>query len=156
MAVFRRCSSLAFALALALPWAVHAQHAGLQKVVLDADARFAFGESALQPASRAALDDFAARLEGIAPGMIRLVGHADRLGSAAENQVLSEERADAVKDYLVGKGIGAHRLSTEGRGDTQPMTKAGTCGGSRSAKLIACLQPDRRVAVEVAGTRSIE
>jgi len=156
MAVSRRLSSLALALALALPWAVYAQDRGIQKIVLDADARFAFGKTALHPASRAALDEFAVRLESITPGTIRLVGHADRLGSEAENQVLSEERADAVKTYLVGKGIEAHRLSTEGRGDTQPMTKAGTCGGGRSAKLIACLQPDRRVAVEVAGTRSIE
>ena len=156
MAVSRRLSSLALALALALPWAAQAQDAHLQKVVLDAGAQFAFGSVGLHAASRAALDDFAVRLEGITPGTIRLVGHADRLGSEAENQVLSEERADAVKTYLVGKGIEAHRLSTEGRGDTQPMTKAGTCGGSRSAKLIACLQPDRRVAIEVAGTRSIE
>jgi OOP family OmpA-OmpF porin len=85
--------------------------------------------------------------------MIRAVGHADRLGSEAYNQILSEDRAEAVKAYLVGKGIEPDRVRTEGRGATQPATKPGECAGGRSEKLIACLQPDRRVGIETAGTR---
>ena len=60
---------------------------------------------------------------------------------------------EAVKTYLVGKGIEANRIRAEGKGETQPVTKAGECDGSASAQVIACLQPDRRVEVEVVGTR---
>ena len=82
------------------------------------------------------------------------VGHADRFGSDSYNQSLSERRAAAVKAYLLGKGIDANRIKTEGRGETQPVTKPGECAGAKSAKVIACLQPDRRVNIEVVGTRS--
>ena len=128
----------------------------IEKVVLDADALFDFDKAGLNSAGRAVLDDFAVRLRTITPGMIRLVGHADRLGSEAYNQILSEERAEAVKDYLVSKDVDPKRVRAEGKGDTQPVTKAGACDGGRSAKVIACLQPDRRVVIEVAGTRTIK
>jgi OmpA-OmpF porin, OOP family len=124
-----------------------------QKLVLNADPLFSYGSAELRPASRTALDDFARSVEVMITGPIRLVGHADRLGSAARNQILSEERADAVKAYLVSRGIGETRMRVESKGSTQPATQAGACGGRSSATTIACLQPDRRVAVEVAGTR---
>ena len=126
------------------------------KVWLDADALFNFDMAELSPAGRAALDDFLGRLRAITPGMIRLVGHADRLGTEAYNQILSEDRTEAVKDYLVSKGVDPNRVRAEGKGDTQPVTKTGACNGGRSAKVIACLQPDRRVVIEVAGTRPIK
>jgi len=128
----------------------------IEKVVLDADALFDFDKAELSPAGRAALDDFVVRLRTITPGMIRLVGHADRLGSDAYNQILSEDRAEEVKDYLVSKGIDPNRVRAEGKGASQPVTKAGACDGGRSANVIACRQPDRRVVIEVAGTRTIE
>ena len=83
------------------------------------------------------------------------VGHTDRFGSAAYNQRLSEQRVEAVKTYLVGQGIESNRIRTEGKGETQPVTKPGECDGSESAKVIACLQPDRRVEVDVVGTRIV-
>jgi OOP family OmpA-OmpF porin len=122
-------------------------------VTLDADALFDFDKAVLRPAGRAALDDFVGKIKGIDPEMIMAVGHTDRFGSAAYNQRLSEQRVEAVKTYLVGKGIETNRIRTEGKGETQPVTKAGACDGSESAKMIACLQPDRRVEVEVVGTR---
>jgi OOP family OmpA-OmpF porin len=128
----------------------------IEKVVLDADALFDFDKAELSPAGRAALDDFVVKLGTITPGMIRLVGHADRQGSNAYNQILSEDRAEEVKDYLVGKGIDPNRVRAEGKGASQPVTKAGACDGGTSAKVIACRQPDRRVVIEVAGTRAIE
>jgi OOP family OmpA-OmpF porin len=128
----------------------------IEKVVLDADALFDFDKAELSPAGRAALDDFVVRLRTITPGMIRLVGHADRQGSDAYNQILSEDRAEEVKDYLVGKGIDPNRVRAEGKGASQPVTKAGACDGGRSVKVIVCRQPDRRVVIEVAGTRTIE
>lgn len=125
----------------------------IEKVVLDAGALFDFDTFGLRPEGRAALDDFVGRLKGASLGMIRAVGHADRLGSEAYNQILSEDRAEAVKAYLVGKGIEPRRVHAEGRGATQPVTKLGECAGGKSAKVIACLQRDRRVGIEVAGTR---
>jgi OOP family OmpA-OmpF porin len=59
-----------------------------------------------------------------------------------------------VKEYLVSKNIPANRVTAEGKGKTQPVTKPGECKGPKSAKVIACLQPDRRVDVEMNGTNS--
>ena len=124
-----------------------------ERVTLDADTLFDFDKAVLRPAGRAALDDFVGKIKGIDPEMIVAVGHTDRFGSAGYNQRLSEQRVEAVKTYLVGKGIEANRIRAEGKGEAQPITKAGECDGSQSAKVIACLQPDRRVEVEVVGTR---
>ena len=60
-----------------------------------------------------------------------------------------------MKDYLIGKGVDPNSLRAEGRGDTQPVTKAGECNDGGRAKVIACLQRDRRVTIEVAGTRTM-
>lgn len=126
------------------------------KVWLDADALFDFGKADLRPAGRGALDDFVARLKDVKSGVIHVVGHSDRLGSDSHNRMLSEDRAQAVKAYLVGKGIEPDRVRAEGRGETQPVTKAGACPGGKSAQVITCLQPDRRVGIETAGTQSIK
>jgi outer membrane protein OmpA-like peptidoglycan-associated protein len=130
-----------------------APESGIEKVILDAGALFDFDGYELRPEGRAALDEFLGSLDGATLGTIRAVGHADRLGSEGYNQILSEDRAEAVKAYLVSKGIEPGRVQAEGRGATQPVTKPGDCAGGKSAKILACLQPDRRVGIEVAGTR---
>ena len=124
-----------------------------EKLTLDADTLFDFDKSVLRPAGRDTLDAFVGKLKDISPETIMAVGHADRLGSEPYNQRLSEQRVEAVKAYLVSKGIEPNRVSTAGRGETQPVTKTGECEGGKSAKTIACLQPDRRVEIEVIGTR---
>ncbi len=123
------------------------------KVKLNADTLFDFDKAVLRPAGKEALDDFYAKTRDINPEVITAVGHADRFGTNAYNQNLSERRAMAVKTYLMGKGIADNRVYTEGKGETQPVTKADECKGPKSAKVIACLQPDRRVEIEVVGTR---
>jgi len=123
------------------------------RVKLNADTLFDFDKAILRPAGRDALDAFDAKTRDINPEVITAVGHADRFGSDAYNQNLSERRAMAVKTYLTGKGIADNRIYTEGKGEKQPMTKADECKGPKSAKVIACLQPDRRVEIEVVGTR---
>lgn len=133
--------------------ALRAPQPAIEKMTLDGTALFDFDTHELHAAGRAALDEFVGRLKGATVGMIRTVGHADRLGSEAYNQILSEDRAEAVKAHLVGKGIQPDRVQAEGRGATQPVTKPGECAGGKSAKIIACLQRDRRVGIEVAGTR---
>jgi OOP family OmpA-OmpF porin len=125
----------------------------IQRMTLDADTLFDFDKAVLRPAGRAALDDFVVRIKDINPEVINATGHTDRFGTESYNQGLSERRVAAVKAYLVGKGIEASRMHTEGKGETQPVTKAGECDGPKSAKVIACLQPDRRVDIEVAGNR---
>jgi len=125
----------------------------LEKLSFDADMLFDFGKSSLRPAGRATLDDFAARIKGIDPETIKTVGHTDRIGSSEYNQRLSEERAESVKAYLVGIGIDAQRVETSGKGENEPVTRAGDCPGAKSAKVISCLQPDRRVDVALVGSR---
>lgn len=135
------------------PPAAVAPERAIEKVVLDAAVLFDFGSFTLRPEGRVALDQFVGSLSGASLGVIRAVGHADRLGPEAQNQILSEERAESVKAYLVSRGIGESRVRAEGRGAAQPATKRGACAGAGSVRLISCLQPDRRAGVEVAGTR---
>lgn len=124
-----------------------------ERVKLDADTLFDFDKAVLRPAGRDALDDFYNKTRDINPEVITAVGHADRFGTDKYNQNLSERRAVAVKTYLMGKGIADNRVFTEGKGEMQPVTAADDCKGAKSAKVIACLQPDRRVEIEVVGTR---
>ena len=124
-----------------------------QKVTLAADALFDFDKATLRPEGKAKLDDLMSKIKDIKLEVIIAVGHADRFGTDKYNQKLSEKRAEAVKAYLVGKGMEANRVYTEGKGKKQPITKAGECKGAKSKKVIACLQPDRRVEIEVIGTR---
>ena len=125
-----------------------------RRVSFAADALFGFDQSALRPDGKTALDSFARDLAGTRFELIVVEGHTDRLGSTAYNQRLSMQRAEAVKDYLVSSGgFEAARISTAGLGETSP-SQAGECLASLPmADLRACLQPDRRVDVDVTGTR---
>lgn len=122
------------------------------KVKLAADALFDFDKAVLKPEGMAKLDRLAAQADELKLEVILAVGHTDRLGSASYNQKLSEKRAAAVKQYLVSKGIEANRIYTEGKGETQPVT-TDNCKNMSRAKLIECLQPDRRVEIEVIGSK---
>lgn len=126
-----------------------------QKVTIDADTLFDFDKAVLRPEGRKTLDGFVAQLRDINPETIIAIGHTDRFGSDKYNQALSERRVGTVRSYLLDKGVSSSKLHTEGRGETQPVTKAGDCQGAKSAKVIACLQPDRRVDLEVIGTRIV-
>ena len=122
------------------------------KITVAADALFDFNKAILRPEGKAKIDEVAAKAGELNLEVVIAVGHADRIGSAAYNQKLSEKRAAADKDYVVKKGIPANRVYTEGKGSKQPVTKPGQCKGPKSAKVIACLQPDRRVDIEIIGT----
>jgi OOP family OmpA-OmpF porin len=125
-----------------------------QKVTLAADALFDFNKADLRAEGKAKLDKLAADIKGIKLEVIIAVGHADRFGTDAYNQKLSEKRAEAVKAYLVAKGVEPNRVYTEGKGKKQPITKADQCKGAKSKKVVDCLQPDRRVEIEVIGTKA--
>ena len=123
------------------------------RVKLNADTLFDFDKAVLRPAGKQALDDFYAKTRDIDPEVITAVGHADRFGTDAYNQKLSEKRAESVKAYLVSKGVEPNRVYTEGKGEKQPVTKPDQCKGPKSKKVVDCLQPDRRVEIEVIGTK---
>ena len=126
-----------------------------RRVVFSADALFAFGRSEIKPEGRDALDKFAKELVSTRFEIVTVEGHTDRIGSEAYNQKLSERRAEAVRSYLVTSGVDANKVRAIGKGKSSPVTKPGDCEGTkRTAKLITCLQPDRRVEVEVTGTQA--
>lgn len=122
-----------------------------EKIKLAADALFDFDKAVLRPEGMSKLDQLAAQASQLNLEVILAVGHTDRLGSAGYNQKLSEKRAAAVKEYLVSQGVEANRVYTEGKGETQPVTTDCTNMGRRA--LIECLQPDRRVEIEVIGSK---
>ncbi|HEV8519251.1 MAG TPA: OmpA family protein [Burkholderiales bacterium] len=124
-----------------------------QKINFSADALFDFDKADLRPDGKAMLDDLARLLQGAKYEVILAIGHADRIGTVQYNQRLSVRRAETVKKYLVDKGIEPNRVYAEGKGKSQPLTKPGECTVKNRKALIACLQPDRRVDVEVTGTK---
>lgn len=126
-----------------------------KRVQFSADSLFTFDKAVIRPDGKAALDVFAKDLQGARYRTISVEGNTDRLGSDAYNQKLSQARADAVKAYLItSAGIDSQKISSVGRGESNPVTKPDDCKGKQAtAALIACLQPDRRVDVEVTGER---
>ncbi len=125
------------------------------KVTFSADSLFDFDKASLKLAGQRDLDRFALDLSRITFDVISVTGHSDRVGTHAYNMTLSTHRAETVKDYLVSSaGIAANRIVTKGVNGSDPVTKLADCRGDKASRaLIACLQPDRRVEVEVSGTR---
>ena len=116
-----------------------------EKVTFAADAFFDFDKSVLKPEGKAKLDDLVSKLQGMNLEVIIAVGHTDAIGSDAYNQKLSVRRAEAVKAYLVSKGIESNRVYTEGKGKKQPVADNKSAAGRAK---------NRRVEIEVVGTRS--
>ena len=123
-----------------------------QKVTISADALFDFDKAVIKPDAKAKLDDLVGKIKGVTLEVVIAIGHADRIGSNAYNMKLSLRRADSVKAYLISKGIPANRIYPEGKGEKQPVKD---CPRMKDrTKLIACLAPNRRVEVEVVGSRA--
>jgi OOP family OmpA-OmpF porin len=125
------------------------------RVSLNADVLFGFDRATVSPSGKLALDKFTAELSGTEYDHITIEGHTDRIGTQAYNEKLSLQRADAVKEYLVSRdAIPANKITTVGKGSSQPLTSAGVCKGlPTSAAVIACLEPDRRVDLDVMGSK---
>lgn len=126
-----------------------------QRVSFSADTLFGFDKDTVRPEGMTALDTFSKELQGATYQSITVEGHTDRLGSTDYNQALSNDRASSVKDYLVTRGkLDPSKISAVGKGEGSPVTQAADCPDKQSrTSLITCLQPDRRVEVEVSGTR---
>ena len=118
--------------------------AAATKVTYAADTFFDFDKSVLKADGKAKLDDLAGKVKAINLEVIIAVGHTDATGSDAYNQKLSVKRADAVKAYLITKGIEKNRVYTEGKGEKQPVADNKTDAGRSK---------NRRVEIEVVGTR---
>ncbi len=116
-----------------------------EKVTFAADAFFDFDKSVLKPEAKAKLDDLISKTQGINLEVIIAVGHTDSIGSDAYNQKLSVKRSEAVKDYLVSKGVEKNRVYTEGKGEKQPVADNKTDEGRAK---------NRRTEIEVVGTRT--
>jgi len=115
-----------------------------EKVTFAADAFFDFDKSVLKPEGRAKLDDLVSKMQGLNLEVIIAVGHTDSIGTDTYNQRLSVRRAEAVKSYLVSKGVEKNRVYTEGKGEKQPVADNKTAEGRAK---------NRRVEIEVVGTR---
>lgn len=120
-------------------------------ITLSASGLFDFNKATLKPEARALIDrEVLAKLRDMDRiDAVIVSGHSDRLGSAQYNQKLSERRAEAVKAYLVSQGVDANLIETYGYGKTQPVK---SCDDKlKRPQLIACLEANRRVTVEVKG-----
>ena len=115
------------------------------KVTYAADAFFDFDKYVLKPEGKAKLDDLVGKVKGVNLEVIIAVGHTDSIGTVEYNQKLSVRRAEAVKAYLVSKGIEKNRVYTEGKGEKQPVADNRTAEGRAK---------NRRVEIEVVGTRA--
>ena len=127
------------------------------KITLAADALFDFDKADLRAEGKTKLDDLVGKAKAVKLEVVIAVGHADRIGDDKYNQALSERRAAAVKTYLVSKGLEANRVYAEGKGEKQPVSgdKCKNMGAEndKNKKLVECLQADRRVDIEVIGTK---
>jgi len=116
-----------------------------EKVTFAADVFFDFDKAVLKPEGKARLDDLVSKLGGTTLEVIIAIGHTDAVGGDAYNQSLSVRRAEAVKAYLVSKGIEPNRIYTEGKGKTQPIASNATDAGRAK---------NRRTEIEIVGTRT--
>jgi len=132
--------------------------AAREKVTLSADTLFDLDKAVLKPAGQQKLDELVSRLAGVDMEVINTTGYTDRLGKEAYNQKLSERRAEAVKTYLVSKGVSANVIKTAGKGEADPVVNCPNPSKKGEIKnfkqLVQCLQPNRRAVIEVVGTRA--
>ncbi len=122
----------------------------VQKITLDAKVLFDFDKAVLKPEGMAAIDSqVVGKLAQIQKlDVVLVTGHTDRIGTEAYNQKLSERRADAVRNYLVSKGVDKAKIETIGMGEKQPVVQ---CAQKNFKELVACLAPNRRVEVQMKG-----
>lgn len=124
----------------------------LKHINLAADALFKFDSTVMIPAGQARVDKLIQDIHnmGAKVEQIRIIGHTDRLGDEAYNDRLSLDRAKTVASYMKQHGL-AIQTVTEGRGSREPVSNG--CKSTKGkAQLIRCLQPDRRVSIDLMGS----
>ncbi|MDP8161740.1 porin OmpA [Pasteurella skyensis] len=121
------------------------------------DVLFAFGKAGLRTTAVKELDRANGEINklGLESAAIQVNGYTDRIGSEKSNVRLSQRRAETVANYLVSKGIKPANITAVGYGETNPVT-GNTCDKVKGRKaLISCLAPDRRVELQVQGTKKV-
>ncbi|HGO5823673.1 TPA: porin OmpA [Mannheimia haemolytica] len=136
---------------------VEAPEVVTKNFAFSSDVLFDFGKSSLKPAAATALD--AAHTEisnlGLENPAIQVNGYTDRIGKEAYNLKLSQRRAESVANYIVSKGANPANITAVGYGKANPVT-GNTCDAVKGRKaLIACLAPDRRVEIQVQGSKEV-
>jgi OOP family OmpA-OmpF porin len=134
--------------------AVGPEKPAFEKVTLQAETLFDFDKAVVRPDGKKILaDDVVAKMKQYPQVEVVLVsGHADRIGSDKYNMDLSQRRAAAVKEFLVAQGVDAGRINTAAKGEAEPVVSCSEVKGKEhgsNKKLVDCLQPNRRVVVEV-------
>lgn len=130
-------------------------------ITLQAETLFDFDKSVIRADGKKKLDEeiVSKMKEYPQVEVILVTGHADRIGTDAYNQRLSQRRADAVKAYMVGQGIENKRIETAAKGESEPVVSCDDVKGKvsgKNKKLVECLQPNRRVVVEVKVQKPVE
>ena len=123
----------------------HAAEGGVEKVSVRAVAHFDFARSGVRPADQGALLADVGKMKDVTWQSVTATGHTDNVGSEAYNQRLSEERARAVKSYLVGKGLSPEMIAAEGKGEAGPIADNGSATGRAK---------NRRTEIEFQGVRN--
>lgn len=108
----------------------------VEKISLKADAHFDFDKSDLKAGDKKELDAAAAKIKAMKVESITVTGHTDNVGTDAYNQKLSERRAEAVKKYLVGKGVNAGQIQAQGKGESQPVADNKTADGRAKNRRV--------------------
>jgi OOP family OmpA-OmpF porin len=131
----------------------------METITISSDGLFAFDKATLNPSALSRLDELTASIKemGIGLEQVNLIGHTDRLrsdGRPERNRILSEQRAESIKRYLVSKGIPADKIHASGMGSTQPVVQCSTKASKE--KQIACLQPNRRVEIILRGKNAVD
>ncbi|MDM0039020.1 OmpA family protein [Variovorax sp. J22G21] len=139
-----------------IPVVVAPAPAPAQKVTLGADGLFRFDGGAvsdLLPEGRAKVERLAVEIQRNAKQLqgIVVTGHTDRLGSESYNAALSLARANSVRELLAQNGIDRRLIRTQGMGERQPVAQCQ--GTAKTPALVSCLQPNRRVEIEVVDGR---
>ena len=125
-----------------------------EKITLQAETLFDFDKAVVRADGKKALDEKVVSPMKQYPQVevVLVTGHADRIGTEKYNQNLSQRRADAVKAYLVEQGVDSKRIDSAAKGESEPVVSCNEIKGKESGKnkkLVECLQPNRRVVVEV-------
>lgn len=123
----------------------------IETITLESDTLFAFGRAdfqSLKAEGQSQLSAIAGKLLST-PNIGRIIigGHADQLGDRQGNLQVSQQRAQTIKTYLIGKGVPARLIEAVGEGSEKPLVKCDM--QLPKAQLIQCLEPNRRVEIEV-------
>lgn len=134
--------------------AIGPEKAAMEKVTLQAETLFDYDKAVVRADGKKTLDEKTVGPMKQYPQVevVLVTGHADRIGSEKYNQDLSQRRADAVKAYLVEQGVDIKRIETDAKGESEPTVSCNEVKGKengKNKKLVECLQPNRRVVVEV-------